>query len=330
MYIRYTRTISKGSLFTMTYDDKTRDFSAISALIEQYTQYLQANKGLSEHTCMAYQSDIVQCMQMLDVHNRHELQAVTLDDLRMWMSIELRSISKTSLARKTIAIRGFFAWGAAHNYLAHDPAATLHTPKIAQPLPAVLNQTQAQQLMDSVDQEAQVAQDDRSQAIALRDCAILEVLYATGIRVGELVGLNIADIRMSQHTMQVLGKGNKQRVVPFGVPAAHALEAWLEQGRPQFANTKSKDAVFIGVRGARIDQRIVRNIVHDQAAEAGVPDISPHALRHSAATHILDGGADLREVQEMLGHSSLQTTQRYTHVSIEQLKARYQQAFPRA
>lgn len=159
---------------------------------------------------------------------------------------------------------------------------------------------------------------------------MLEVLYATGIRVAELVSMDLGSVHYSNRTITVTGKGDKQRVVPFGVPAQHALEQWTEQGRPCLMTPRSGNALFLGARGARIDQRVVRGVVHREAARAGVPDISPHALRHSAATHMLDGGADLREVQEMLGHSSLETTQRYTHVSIEQLKSRYKQAFPRA
>ena len=159
---------------------------------------------------------------------------------------------------------------------------------------------------------------------------MLELLYATGMRVAELVGLDVADVTFGNCTVKVTGKGDKQRVMPFGAPADKALRDWLEHGRPVLCGDMSDDAFFLGSQGGRIGQRMVRKVVHDRAREAGVPDISPHALRHSAATHMLDGGADLREVQEMLGHSSLKTTQRYTHVSIEQLKARYGQAFPRA
>ena len=159
---------------------------------------------------------------------------------------------------------------------------------------------------------------------------MLEVLYATGIRVAELVGLDVHDVAFDNPTMKVTGKGNKQRVVPFGVPAEQSIRRWLEDGRPRLVRARSADALFLGAQGNRIDQRVVRQVVHECAQRAGVPDISPHALRHSAATHLLDGGADLRQVQELLGHSSLKTTQRYTHVSIEQLKARYGQAFPRA
>lgn len=225
-------------------------------------------------------------------------------------------------------------------------------PKLAESLPAVLTESQAERLMQTVEHDARDGTDaDRRQrdrdsdeaeergresdsalraAVALRDAAMLELLYATGIRVAELVGLDINGIVFSNRTVKVMGKGSKQRVVPFGAPASRALEAWLRLGRPRLTKNKSGQAVFLGVRGARLDQRVARRVVHDKASEAGVPDISPHALRHSAATHMLDGGADLREVQEMLGHSSLKTTQRYTHVSIEQLKNRYGQAFPRA
>lgn len=187
--------------------------------------------------------------------------------------------------------------------------------------------------------------DSGDRAQALRDAAIVETLYATGIRVGELVGLDVADIDFSNRTLKVTGKGNKQRVVPFGAPAARALETWIDEGRPALMaraarmhratfepqrHTDARRALFLGVYGARLATAMACTIVHREAERAGVPDISPHALRHSAATHMLDGGADLREVQEMLGHSSLATTQRYTHVSIGQLKARYEQAFPRA
>ena len=192
--------------------------------------------------------------------------------------------------------------------------------------------------------------DELREAIEVRDAASVEVLYATGIRVAELVSLDLADIDFSQRTMRVTGKGSKTRVVPFGAPAARALQEWLDTGRPLIAahagnagngsqgnqsertakTTDARNAVFLGARGGRLNQRQAREAVHKAAQQAHVPDVSPHALRHSAATHLLSGGADLREVQELLGHSSLRTTQRYTHVSIDQLRATYRQAFPRA
>lgn len=234
------------------------------------------------------------------------------------------------------------------------------TPKLPDTLPSVLTEAQAERLMDRVDDDASLhaassqryetrhdemprldsahrgeGMSQRDEVVALRDAAMLELLYATGIRVAELVGLDIGDVDWSHRTIRVTGKGSKQRVVPFGDPAEKALAGWKEHGRPLIlrragAGTLDTAALFLGMRGRRIDQRIVRDVVHRAARESGVPDISPHSLRHSAATHMLDGGADLREVQEMLGHSSLRTTQRYTHVSIEQLKERYRQAFPRA
>lgn len=284
------------------------------------------------------------------------------------MAYESSKVARSSLARKVVAIRGFFDWCVHENHIKSNPSEILATPKIANVLPTVLDESQAEKLMNSVDEQASksykniseyyskndsadsddsadgardIACDDacdnpsyyspKKVAIDLRNAAILELLYATGIRVGELTGLNFKDINFESHTMKVTGKGNKQRVVPFGIPAYKALLAWISKdGRAILVQDSSEIALFVGSRGKRIDQRLVRQIVHDAAARANVPDISPHALRHSAATHMLNGGADLREVQEMLGHSSLTTTQRYTHVSIEALKQRYSQAFPRA
>lgn len=311
--------------------DRTGERMDAQYTVERFVDYLRVAKGLSEHTVAAYRSDVLQCLDALAASGKTELDGVTLSDLRMWMGEESHHVSKSSLARKTIAVRRFFAWALEHGVLTHNPASALKTPKLPKTLPAVLNETQAGALMDEADAEAARRDDDpHARALALRDCAMLEVLYATGIRVAELVSMDLGSVHYSNRTITVTGKGDKQRVVPFGVPAQHALEQWTEQGRPCLMTPRSGNALFLGARGARIDQRVVRGVVHREAARAGVPDISPHALRHSAATHMLDGGADLREVQEMLGHSSLETTQRYTHVSIEQLKSRYKQAFPRA
>lgn len=299
-------------------------------MVEEYIGYLRGAKGLSEHTIAAYRGDLLACIGVLESFGRTDPGDVTLDDLRMWMAHDAKRLAKSSLARRTIAVRGFFAWARRNGRIAHDPAASLSTPKLPGTLPAVLNETQAETLMDTVDVETAVDEDPHRRALALRDCAMVELLYATGIRVAELVAMDLHSVRYGNRTITVTGKGDKQRVVPFGLPAQRALERWTGQGRPRLATARSGEALFLGARGGRVDQRVVRDVVHREAARAGVPDISPHALRHSAATHMLDGGADLREVQEMLGHSSLQTTQRYTHVSIEQLKARYAQAFPRA
>ncbi|KFI68598.1 tyrosine recombinase XerC [Bifidobacterium magnum] len=307
-------------------------------LIDDYVRFMRSNRGLSEHTCRAYAADIRQCLDFLARERSiQRLQDVAITDLRSWMARESQQVVRSSLARKTVAIRRFFSWAQQHHIIDANPAARLGTPKQAQTLPAVLNEHQALDLMGTVEAQCtdQPAPADRKEArqeaIALRDCAMIELLYATGIRVAELTALDQRDLNFSNRTVKVTGKGNKQRVVPFGIPAQHALEQWLgTQGRPVLANGSSGDALFLGARGGRVDQRIVRSAVHEHARDAQVPDISPHALRHSAATHMLNGGADLREVQEMLGHESLATTQRYTHVSIEQLRQRYEQAFPRA
>lgn len=318
--------------------------------IDDFIAYLKANRGLSENTMKAYRSDLEECLGLLDSRGARSLSEVTLQQLRSWMAHESSSHARSSMARKTVAVRNFFSWAHDHDLIPTNPAATLMTPKIPENLPTVLSERQAEQLMETVDEDCNPAQPEvaskskqrtkraqtksakvrQTHALALRDAAMVELLYATGIRVAELTGLDMGDIEPSNRTIRVTGKGDKQRVVPFGVPAAKALGQWLGSGRHVFENKKSGQALFLGVRGKRVDQRIVRDVVHSKSAEAGVPDIAPHALRHSAATHLLDGGADLREVQEMLGHSSLKTTQRYTHVSIEQIKKRYRQAFPRA
>lgn len=307
--------------------------SKYMSLVDDYINYVRANKGLGERTQRAYKSDILQCLAWCNRHGFNNISDLTTDDLRSWMADESRSHARSSLARKVVAVRGFFAWCQHVEYIKSDPAEILMTPKIKNMLPSVLDEYQAESLMNNVDSKANVSSSctKNQKAVELRNAAILELLYATGIRVGELTSLNIQDINFSSHTIKVTGKGNKQRVVPFGVPAYKALSAWISKdGREILLRNSVEEAVFLGARGKRIDQRLVRQIVHDEAKSAHVPDISPHALRHSAATHMLNGGADLREVQELLGHSSLNTTQRYTHVSIESLKRKYSQAFPRA
>ena len=307
--------------------------SKYMSLIDDYIDYVRANKGLGERTQRAYKSDILQCLAWCNRHGFNNISDLTTDDLRSWMADESRSHARSSLARKVVAVRGFFAWCQHVEYIKSDPAEILMTPKIKNMLPSVLDEYQAESLMNNVDSKANVSSSctKNQKAVELRNAAILELLYATGIRVGELTSLNIQDINFSSHTIKVTGKGNKQRVVPFGVPAYKALSAWISKdGREILLRNSVEEAVFLGARGKRIDQRLVRQIVHDEAKSAHIPDISPHALRHSAATHMLNGGADLREVQELLGHSSLNTTQRYTHVSIESLKCKYSQAFPRA
>ncbi|MDK7785312.1 tyrosine recombinase XerC [Bifidobacterium sp. UMB6791A] len=347
------------------------DFCDLRYHCARYVDYLRANKGLGSATLRAYSADVLQCLEWCNRNGFCDLREVSTSVLRQWMYWLNKNHARSSLARKVVAVRGFFAWATHVGLISANPAQILATPKIANELPTVLDEAQAQKLLDCVDNCADnFAQDSTEQdstpqnctqkkpraqksqaserkentpqkspkkspqehAIALRNAAILELLYATGMRVGELTSINVQDMDFENHTVKVTGKGNKQRVVPFGVPAANACKEWIEHGRSALLekHSETSQALFLGARAKRIDQRIVRSIVHAAAAAANVPDVAPHALRHSAATHMLNGGADLREVQELLGHSSLNTTQRYTHVSIQALKQRYSQAFPRA
>ena len=336
----------------LLFDDGLVSSTEASDLSDRYIDYLRSNKGLGSRTLRAYRVDVLQCLEWCGVNDFSDLNSVSTSVLRQWMYWLNKNHARSSLARKVVAVRGFFAWTTHVGLISANPAQILNTPKIANELPTVLDEAQAEKLLDCAEDRSEDYAVDKSPAtehqentplksqiktkqeyaIALRNAAILELLYATGMRVGELTGLNVQDMDFENHTVKVTGKGNKQRVVPFGVPAAKACKKWLDCGRSalQEKSAASSQALFLGVRAKRIDQRVVRDIVHAAAAAANVPDVAPHALRHSAATHMLNGGADLREVQELLGHSSLNTTQRYTHVSIQALKQRYSQAFPRA
>jgi integrase/recombinase XerC len=317
--------------------------AAWRSAIEQFRQYLSVNRGLSEHTVIAYLSDVEECLHVLALRGISDLDDVDIRSLRSWLAHEARTLATSSLARKTVSIRSFFTFLTDKGILPSNPAATLMTPQLSKPLPSVLNEEQAKTMMETVEREAEDDDDtpdaraedarhvsDRRRAETLRDAAMAELLYATGMRVAELTGIDREDLDAAARTVRIHGKGGKDRVVPFGRPAAEAVARWQREGRDVLRTEASGSALFLGARGGRINQRQVREVVHRESRRAGVPDIGPHALRHSAATHLLDGGADLREVQEMLGHSSLATTQRYTHVSIEQLRSRYRQAFPRA
>ena len=227
--------------------------------------------------------------------------------------------------RHTAAIRNFTAWAVREEILANDPAAALTSPRADQRLPTPLDESEARTLMNLARAEAV----DGS-AAQMRAWAILELTYACGLRVSEVCALDVSSLNCEALTVRVLGKGNKERVVPYGPPAREALDHWLVRGRPQLVTQSSGEALFLGDRGGRIDPRVVRSMVHRMATKAGVHDVAPHGLRHSTATHLLQGGADLRAVQEMLGHASLSTTQRYTHVDTARLSAIYQRAHPRA
>lgn len=308
----------------MDEDSDARVGECDGRMLVAFARYLRANRGLSEHTVTAYVSDVRAWMQSMREHGVVDINTVSANDVRLWLASRVQDHSRATMARNVVAIRAWFSWAHEHGVVSGNPVADMATPKMAQTLPVVLNERQAGQLMDGGETTA-----ENDDPVSIRDAAMLELLYGTGMRVAELSGLDVGDVMFANRTVKVMGKGRKQRVVPFGVPADQALRRWLDV-RASLTDLGSRGALFVGVRGGRIDVRVVRQVVHRYARMAGVPDVSPHALRHSAATHMLNGGADIRQVQEMLGHSSLTTTQRYTHVSIEQLKQRYGQAFPRA
>ncbi|MFZ1175692.1 MAG: tyrosine recombinase XerC [Mycobacterium sp.] len=295
-------------------------------ILDEFDEYLALQCGRSAHTRRAYLGDLRALFNFL-AGRGSGLDGLSLPVLRSWLAAGAGAGSaRTTLARRTSAVKAFTAWAARRGLLATDPAARLQVPKAHRTLPAVLRQDQALQAMAAAKSGA-----EQGDPLALRDRLIVEMLYATGIRVSELCGLDIDDVDTRLRLVRVLGKGNKQRTVPFGVPAAEALHAWLTDGRPALVTAESGPALLLGLRGRRLDVRQARTVVHQTvAAVNGAPDMGPHGLRHSAATHLLEGGADLRVVQELLGHSSLATTQLYTHVAVSRLRAVHDQAHPRA
>jgi integrase/recombinase XerC len=300
---------------------------AMARLLGDYERHLTSERDLTPHTVRAYLGDINHLLDHAGRLGLEDVAELDLRSLRSWLARQQTSgLSRTTLARRATAARVFTAWLARTGRVPVDVGASLGSPRSHRPLPAVLRADEAAELV-----RAAAVQADDGSPTGLRDVAMLELLYATGIRVGELVGLDRDDVDRDRDLVRVLGKGRKERSVPFGRPAARALDAWLRTGRPTLATEGSGPALFLGARGGRIDQRAVRTVVHRRIADVpGAPDIGPHGLRHSAATHLLEGGADLRSVQELLGHASLATTQLYTHVTTDRLRAAYRQAHPRA
>ena len=328
--------------------------SARVGLVDDFVRYLRSERNRSEHTIRAYTSDVTHLGRDLATRRRSEmpidersggersggersgdiadgdldaaLVAATLVDLRSWLSAQAQNdAARATIARRAAAARTFYRWATRTGRVTADPSLRLVAPRRHGRLPAVLRQADAAALLDVA---AMAADDD--DPIHVRNRAVLELLYASGIRVGELVAIDIDDVDLSTDMVRVTGKGAKERVVPFGIPARQALRAWLAL-RSRLATSDSGAALFLGRRGRRVDQRQVREVVHGLVAHVrDAPDLGPHGLRHSAATHLLEGGADLRVVQELLGHASLATTQLYTHVSVDRLRRSYQQAHPRA
>lgn len=297
-------------------------------LIAAFARHLQVERSLSEHTIRAYLGDLESLLVHLESIGVSDISQLELVHLRSWLANQqVKGGARTTLSRRAVSVRLFTKWAVKNRYLAKDVAATLATPKGHRTLPEVLDIADAKTAMDSLATRAS----EEETPISLRDVAMVELLYATGARVAELCGLDVSDIDYDRQTIRVLGKGNKERSIPLGNPAMKALNVWLKEGRDSIKNSLSGNAVFLGARGKRIDQRTVRTVVYNalQAIE-GIERMGPHALRHSAATHLLEGGADLRTVQEILGHASLATTQIYTHVSTERLQKAFKQAHPRA
>ena len=280
-------------------------------LVAKYEEHLALVRNLADNSIRGYVSDLESFLAHIAKLGITEFSELQITHIRSWLAnLQSTGISRATLARRIVSIRAFTYWAASQGWIPSDIGSDLAIPKAHKTLPEVLNHSQTQIVLDAIVTKA----GEDPKPINIRDLAIIEVLYASGIRVSEICGLNIRDIDWERNTLLVLGKGDKERVVPIGSPALAAVKNWISAGRPEFANTNSGDAVFLGARGKRIDQRTVREVVYD-AMEAIGSHMSPHGLR---------------TVQEILGHSSLATTQIYTHVSPERLKSAYEQAHPRA
>jgi integrase/recombinase XerC len=293
--------------------------------VRGFLDFLASERRASRHTVAAYRRDLAQLASFMVEKRGREVPPAKVDVflLRQWLGTMARVVAPPSVARKIAATKAFFRFLHHRGLIEKDPASDLASPKVRRPLPTFLGVDAAREVMES---------SDGQEPAGKRDRAVLEVLYGSGLRVSELSNLDLGDIDWKQGSVRVVGKGNKERVVPLGRAAIASLEAYLEvrTSLPKQATPHPK-ALFLSVRGARLGVRQVQLLVHRYGAlGAGRGDLHPHALRHTCATHMLEGGADLRAIQEMLGHSSLATTQRYTHVSLDQLMKVYDGAHPLA
>lgn len=299
---------------------------SFESALDRYRTQLEAGRGYSKHTIKGYLTDLADLLDFLEVEGVKSVSEIDLELLRAWLfTLSQRELAKSSMARKSAATRSFTAWLFEQGELASDPGLRLRTPKANKTLPKVASREAMAEVFSAL--EAAAAEGEPT---ALRDLLVVELLYATGARVSELSGLNLGDIDDGRRLIRVTGKGNKQRMIPYGVPAELALQQWLEVGRPKLVSSKTGFELLLNSQGKRLGTRQIYEIVAKALAGTAVGAAGPHTLRHTAATHLLDGGADLRAVQELLGHASLGTTQIYTHVSIERLKAGYKSAHPRA
>lgn len=294
--------------------------------LQSYVTFLNAGRGYSKHTVKGYLTDLSDLCEFLEQSGIGTPSEIDLESLRAWLfHLTERGIAKSSIARKTAAARSFTAWLLEQEILEADPGLRLKTPKANKTLPKVATREAMQEVFQALDEAA-----SEGEPTAIRDLLIVELLYATGARVSEIAGLDLSDIDDARHLIQVVGKGNKQRMIPYGTPCEQALNRWLGGARASLAGSVSTNALLLNSRGDRLGVRQIYEVVAKCLAGTAIGAAGPHALRHTAATHLLDGGADLRAVQELLGHASLGTTQIYTHVSIERLKDGYKSAHPRA
>ncbi len=301
----------------------------LERLVTRFTSHLAAERRASRHTVLAYGGDLRALMAFARARTpRPALEVIDKLLLRSWLAELARAVTPTTLSRKLASVRAFFGWLERETLVSKNPASMLSSPKLRRKLPRFVAASAAAEIMDAP-ASAAVSEVERA-----RDTALLEVLYGSGLRVSELVGLDLTHVSLEEASLRVLGKGNKERIVPLGSVAKGAVERYLTR-RPELRHprTGSQDerALFLSKKGVRLGVRRVQTLVQRYGAlGAGRGDLHPHALRHSCATHLLEGGADLRAIQELLGHSSLSTTQRYTHVSLDQLMSVYDRAHPLA
>lgn len=305
-----------------TDDVRTRLPGALAEALAGFEGHLASEQGRSPHTVRGYLADVVSLCDHASRMGHTNLTSVDVITIRSWLArLRTSGAARSTLARRAAAARSFCGWAYRCGLMPTDPGQLLAAPKARRTLPTVLSRDQARVLIAAANEDT---------PIGLRDQVVLELLYATGIRVSELCGLDTEDVDESRRLVRVLGKGARERSVPYGVPAQRALDSYLVRARPVLATPGSSRALLLGQRGGRLNPRTVRRILHTRSTRAGTPEVPPHGLRHTAATHLMEGGADLRSVQEFLGHASLASTQIYTQVSLERLREVYRQAHPRA
>ena len=299
--------------------------SEIASQAHRFAETLVAGRGYSKNTVKAYLTDVLDLADYLESQKVTQVTEINLELLREWLwAVSQRDSAKSTLARKSAAIRSFTAWLAAEKLVNADPGQRLKSPKAERHLPKVVSKVSLEEVFRHLKVLA-----DTGDANAIRDRLVFEMLYATGCRVSELCSLDLLSVDLGRNIIRVMGKGSKERVVPFGLPARDALDNWLNV-RATLAPAAGEQALLINSKGKRLGVRSVYQLVASLLVNTPTGVAGPHTLRHTAATHLLDGGADLRAVQELLGHASLSTTQIYTHVSVERLRDGYKNAHPRA